>query len=202
MAPPAGHLGLRLQLGRVFHDQQIKIGFGAGVARGPGAERASFRKYDMLSQRWRPWARLYPGVELLVGLGELLLLQATALALLVAMRYSWITSLSIAPAWVATPRHPRRGELCGEPDHGRHGRGDAGRPLISAVDLSPWHQLLANGISGRQCGYMPSSFSIVSTEDDITELLISADVTSFGCAGNVRSFEGGEWRFHHHLSHL
>jgi glutaredoxin len=33
---------------------------------------ASFRKYDLLSQRWRPWARLYPGIELLVGLGVLL----------------------------------------------------------------------------------------------------------------------------------
>ena len=33
---------------------------------------ASFRKYDLLSQRWRPWGRLYPGVELLVGLGVLL----------------------------------------------------------------------------------------------------------------------------------
>ena len=30
---------------------------------------ASFRKYDLLSQRWRPWGRLYPGIELLVGLG-------------------------------------------------------------------------------------------------------------------------------------
>jgi len=44
---------------------------------------ASFRKYDLLSQRWRPWARLYPGVELLVGLGVLLQPQATGLALLV-----------------------------------------------------------------------------------------------------------------------
>jgi hypothetical protein len=33
---------------------------------------ASFRKYDLLSQRWRPWGRLYPGVELLVGLSVLL----------------------------------------------------------------------------------------------------------------------------------
>jgi glutaredoxin len=33
---------------------------------------ASFRKYDLLSQRWRPWAGLYPGIELLVGLGILL----------------------------------------------------------------------------------------------------------------------------------
>lgn len=32
---------------------------------------ASFRKYDLLSQRWTPWGRLYPGVELLVGLGVL-----------------------------------------------------------------------------------------------------------------------------------
>jgi glutaredoxin len=32
---------------------------------------ASFARYDLLSQRWRPWGRLYPGVELLVGLGVL-----------------------------------------------------------------------------------------------------------------------------------
>ena len=33
---------------------------------------ASFRKYDLLSHRWRPWGSLYPGVELLVGLGIML----------------------------------------------------------------------------------------------------------------------------------
>lgn len=33
---------------------------------------ASFRKYDLLSQRWRPWGQLYPGIELLVGLGVLM----------------------------------------------------------------------------------------------------------------------------------
>ncbi|MEB3264465.1 MAG: glutaredoxin [Synechococcus sp.] len=32
---------------------------------------ASFRKYDLLTQRWQGWGRLYPGVELLVGLGIL-----------------------------------------------------------------------------------------------------------------------------------
>jgi hypothetical protein len=32
---------------------------------------ASFLKYDLLSQRWRAWSRLYPGIELLVGLGML-----------------------------------------------------------------------------------------------------------------------------------
>jgi glutaredoxin len=51
---------------------------------------ASFRKYDLLSHRWRVWAGLYPGVELLVGLGILLrpelpvaarLIGATALLL-------------------------------------------------------------------------------------------------------------------------
>ena len=31
----------------------------------------SFRKYDLLTQRWQPWGKLYPGVELLVGLGML-----------------------------------------------------------------------------------------------------------------------------------
>ena len=31
---------------------------------------ASFLKYDLLSQRWRAWSRLYPGVELLLGFGH------------------------------------------------------------------------------------------------------------------------------------
>jgi glutaredoxin len=39
---------------------------------------ASFRKYDLLSQRWRAWARFYPGIELLVGLG--ILVQPNQLA--------------------------------------------------------------------------------------------------------------------------
>jgi len=39
---------------------------------------ASFRKYDLLSQRWRAWARLYPGIELLVGLGILVQPQRLA----------------------------------------------------------------------------------------------------------------------------
>lgn len=33
---------------------------------------ASFIKYDLISQRWQLWARIYPGVELLIGLGFLL----------------------------------------------------------------------------------------------------------------------------------
>ncbi|MFN9620830.1 MAG: MauE/DoxX family redox-associated membrane protein, partial [Synechococcaceae cyanobacterium] len=40
---------------------------------------ASFRKYDLLSQRWPAWARLYPGMELLVGLGVLLRPELPAL---------------------------------------------------------------------------------------------------------------------------
>jgi glutaredoxin len=44
---------------------------------------ASFRRYDLLSQRWRHWGRLYPGVELLVGLGVLLQPEPTAAAQLV-----------------------------------------------------------------------------------------------------------------------
>jgi hypothetical protein len=44
---------------------------------------ASFRKYDLISQRWRPWGRLYPGIELLVGLGVLLHPQVNILSLLV-----------------------------------------------------------------------------------------------------------------------
>lgn len=31
----------------------------------------SFSKYDLITQRWRDWAKVYPGVELLVGLGFL-----------------------------------------------------------------------------------------------------------------------------------
>lgn len=33
---------------------------------------ASFVKYDLATQRWRMWGKLYPGVELLIGLGFLL----------------------------------------------------------------------------------------------------------------------------------
>ena len=32
---------------------------------------ASFVKYDLATQLWRPWGKLYPGVELLIGLGFL-----------------------------------------------------------------------------------------------------------------------------------
>jgi len=32
---------------------------------------ASFSKYDLLTQHWQTWGKLYPGVELLVGLGML-----------------------------------------------------------------------------------------------------------------------------------
>ena len=46
---------------------------------------ASFRKYDLFTQRWRPWGRLYPGVELLVGLGVLLQPQAIAAAQVVGV---------------------------------------------------------------------------------------------------------------------
>jgi len=31
----------------------------------------SLSKYDLITQRWRDWAKVYPGVELLVGLGFL-----------------------------------------------------------------------------------------------------------------------------------
>lgn len=37
----------------------------------PSAFAASFRKYDRLSQRWRPYAGIYPYLELLVGLAVL-----------------------------------------------------------------------------------------------------------------------------------
>lgn len=32
---------------------------------------ASFVKYDLATQRWRVWGKIYPGVELLIGLGFL-----------------------------------------------------------------------------------------------------------------------------------
>jgi hypothetical protein len=41
---------------------------------------ASLRKYDLLNQHWRAWAGLYPGVELLVGLGILLRLELSVAA--------------------------------------------------------------------------------------------------------------------------
>jgi glutaredoxin len=44
---------------------------------------ASFRKYDLLTQRWQAWGRLYPGVELLVGLGVLLRPEVPAAARLI-----------------------------------------------------------------------------------------------------------------------
>lgn len=62
---------------------------------------ASFRKYDLLSQRWSAWGRLYPGVELLVGLGVLALpLPAAALALLgvTAMLLGLLGMVSVAKA--------------------------------------------------------------------------------------------------------
>lgn len=43
----------------------------------------SFRKYDLLSQHWPGWARLYPGIELLVGLGVLQQPEASGAAPLV-----------------------------------------------------------------------------------------------------------------------
>jgi glutaredoxin len=43
----------------------------------------SFRNYDLLSQHWRRWAHLYPGIELLVGLGVLQQPEATGAAQLV-----------------------------------------------------------------------------------------------------------------------
>jgi glutaredoxin len=51
---------------------------------------ASFRKYDLLSQRWHPWGRLYPGIELLVGLGMLLPPQGTSAPQLVGAVAVWL----------------------------------------------------------------------------------------------------------------
>ena len=56
---------------------------------------ASFRKYDLLSQRWRAWGRLYPGVELLVGLGILLPPQPANLAPLVGAVAVWLGAMGM-----------------------------------------------------------------------------------------------------------
>ena len=56
---------------------------------------ASFRKYDLLSQRWRPWGRLYPGIELLVGLGVLLQPQAIAATQLVGAVAVWLGAMGM-----------------------------------------------------------------------------------------------------------
>jgi hypothetical protein len=56
---------------------------------------ASFRKYDLLSQRWRAWGRLYPGIELLVGLGILLPPQPTSLGRLVGAMALWLGAMGM-----------------------------------------------------------------------------------------------------------
>jgi glutaredoxin len=56
---------------------------------------ASFRKYDLLSQRWQAWGRLYPGVELLVGLGVLLKPQPIAAAQLVGAIAAWLGAMGM-----------------------------------------------------------------------------------------------------------
>ena len=56
---------------------------------------ASFRKYDLLSQRWRPWGHLYPGIELLVGLGLLRQPQPSAAAQLVGAVAVWLGAMGM-----------------------------------------------------------------------------------------------------------
>ncbi len=56
---------------------------------------ASFRKYDLLSQRWRSWGRLYPGIELLVGLGVLLQPESPAAAQLVGAVAVWLGAMGM-----------------------------------------------------------------------------------------------------------
>lgn len=56
---------------------------------------ASFRKYDLLTQRWGAWGRLYPGVELLVGLGVLWQPQAGALPRLVGAVAIWLGAMGM-----------------------------------------------------------------------------------------------------------
>jgi glutaredoxin len=56
---------------------------------------ASFRTYDLLSQRWPLWGRLYPGIELLVGLGVLLQPEPTASAQLVGAMAVWLGAMGM-----------------------------------------------------------------------------------------------------------
>ncbi|MEB3321184.1 MAG: MauE/DoxX family redox-associated membrane protein [Cyanobium sp.] len=56
---------------------------------------ASFRKYDLLSQRWRAWGRLYPGIELLVGLGVLRQPEPAAAARLVGAVAVWLGAMGM-----------------------------------------------------------------------------------------------------------
>jgi glutaredoxin len=56
---------------------------------------ASFRKYDLLSQRWRAWGLLYPGIELLVGLGVLLQPESTAASQLVGAVAVWLGAMGM-----------------------------------------------------------------------------------------------------------
>jgi glutaredoxin len=56
---------------------------------------ASFRKYDLLSQRCRSWGRLYPGIELLVGLGVLLQPESAAAAQLVGAMAVWLGAMGM-----------------------------------------------------------------------------------------------------------
>jgi glutaredoxin len=59
-AGPTGFMGLALSLLAMLKLMDVD------------AFATSFRKYDLLSQHWRRWAQLYPGIELLVGLGVLM----------------------------------------------------------------------------------------------------------------------------------
>ncbi|MEB3353335.1 MAG: MauE/DoxX family redox-associated membrane protein [Cyanobacteriota bacterium] len=103
----AGRLGVRPKSGEISYAPVVAVFLTAGLmalvlAAGVGgfmgfaicllamlklmdmrAFATSFRKYDLLSQRWRPWGRLYPGIELLVGLGVLLQPEPMAAAQLV-----------------------------------------------------------------------------------------------------------------------
>ena len=82
----AARLGVRAESAEVSYAPVVAVFVTAGLMaavldagillamlklRDVAASATSFRKYDLLSQRWRGWARLYPGIELLVGLGVL-----------------------------------------------------------------------------------------------------------------------------------
>jgi hypothetical protein len=67
----------------------------------------SFRKDDLLSQRWRAWGRLYPGIELRVGLGVLLQSEPAAAAQLVGAVASWLGAVGmVSVGKAATSQHP------------------------------------------------------------------------------------------------
>lgn len=63
----------------------------------------SFRKSDLLSQRWPGWARLDPGVELLAGLGVLLRPELPAVARLIGAMGLLLGATGMVPVSQSMP---------------------------------------------------------------------------------------------------